>query len=813
MNNSPSIRQNLLQGTRACVRNAALLAVLTAAALAQAASGTFTYVTGNVYIVSQGRQIPATRGMEVNAGDLVVTKGDGMAQLAMIDQAKLSLRSNSQLRIESYPSTATGQEGATLSLLRGTLRTFTGLLTPASREKYAMRTRVATVGIRGSGNILNHEENDDGSAPVTINHTIEGSHVVTSLLGNFAPVVTFPNDTVRIEVGKPPERIPTPPTILAAATTMTTKEAAPTATAAASTSTSAGSTSSSGSGSTGNTDPNANTNTATSTASTASTVTSTTSTGTTAAGTLTGSGQGGSLVVTTAPAVPPVAATDSTGLRDVVIVGNGSTSNSQALTSQIVFDTTSTTAVRGYQSYVGSQANVTATVAGGTATEVQTLDLGSGAQIVLGRWNNVSNLVLPGMSGTPAGSVHFIYGTSGFPAYLSDVLTGTATYTKIGATTPTDQAGALGTLTTATLDVNFTTRLLNATLGISMPAAAGNAATTYTLTAGNVPFAFNTFIAIAGINLNITNNGNGATAASGQIFGTLEGSFVGASLNGVIIGYGFSDSSVTTTRNVNGVVAFQGPSQSTNTSYRDGLVSDPNAVLAVATYQRSFATTDRPDEVNIDTAGKSITFNAPFVQNGQIVGHLPYAIGTAQAADLGTDPTTGLTWGRWTGGTATIGGQLTSLAGRSMHYIFSTTETGPVTLPLTGTGTYDVVGSTKPTDLSGNVGTLNSATLNANFTAKTVDTSVNVTIAGQTWNAAATNVPIYRDQYFSAYGGAPALNRPALLNITCTPSCTPINAPGSIDGFFTGRTGAGAGVMYNINNTIAGAIAFARRGG
>ena len=90
---------------------------------------------------------------------------------------------------------------------------------------------------------------------------------------------------------------------------------------------------------------------------------------------------------------------------------------------------------------------------------------------------------------------------------------------------------------------------------------------------------------------------------------------------------------------------------------------------------------------------------------------------------------------------------------------------------------------------------------------------MNVTIGGQTWNAAANAVPIYRDQYFSAYGGAATPNRPAQLIITCAPNCTPTNAPGSIDGFFTGKTGQGAGMMYNINNTIAGAVAFARRGG
>ncbi|MBI3714755.1 MAG: FecR domain-containing protein [Betaproteobacteria bacterium] len=799
MKNSISFRDHAVHGMKLLV----CLAALTASAWAQAASGTFTYVTGGVFVETQGRRVPATRGMEVNSGDLVVTQANGMAQLAMVDQAKLSLRFNSQLRIESYPSSATGQEGATLSLLRGTLRTFTGLLTPSNREKYLMKTRVATVGIRGSGNILNHEE--DNGTPITINHTIEGSHIVSSLSGSFAPIITFPNDTIRIEIGKPPERIPTPPAIVAAATTMTSKEAPPAATSTAS-SAAAGSTSGGSSGGTtgGPTDPNANS------AATAAATTTSTSTGTNAASTLTGAGAGTTISTSTAAVVPPVSPVDTTGLRDVVVVANGNTSNAQTLTTQMTLDNG---AVRAYQGYAGAQGGSSVNISGGTAAEVQTLNLGSGAQIVLGRWDNTNNVVMSGFNGQAQGPAHFIYGTSGFPAYLSDVLTGTASYTRVGATTPTDNFGSLGTLTSALFDVNFTQRTLNTTIGISMGANAGNPATTWTLQANGLPFAFNTFLAIAGINLTITNNTNGQNSTSGALFGTLEGSFVGAALNGVILGYGFSDLTGLRERDVNGVIAFQGPAQQTNVAYRDGIVSDPTLSLAPATYIRSYTTTDRATEVNLDADGRAISFTAPFVQNGQIAGHLGYTSNVARVVDNGTDPVTGLSWGRWTGGQVVAGNQNVDLAGRSLHYIFGPIQTAPVALPLTGTGTYDVVGSTHPTDLAGNVGTMNSATLNANFSNKTVDTSVNVTIAGQTWNAAATAVPIYRDQYFSAYGGAPGANRPAQLVITCAPSCTPLNAPGSIDGFFTGKTGQGAGMMYNINNTIAGAVAFARRGG
>jgi hypothetical protein len=185
-------------------------------------------------------------------------------------------------------------------------------------------------------------------------------------------------------------------------------------------------------------------------------------------------------------------------------------------------------------------------------------------------------------------------------------------------------------------------------------------------------------------------------------------------------------------------------------------------------------------------------------------------------AQSGIDPETGLVWGRWAGGTATVtaGGvqQPLSLDQGSLHYVFSGVQTGPVALPLTGTATYDLVGSTNPTDSHGHVGTLNTATLAANFTQRTVDLGVNLTIAGQTINGSAAGVPIYRDQYFSAFRGVvpPGLPIPQLLNITCQPACS--GAAGSIDGFFAGRTGQGAGMMYNLNGAT-GATAFRRSGG
>ena len=208
------------------------------------------------------------------------------------------------------------------------------------------------------------------------------------------------------------------------------------------------------------------------------------------------------------------------------------------------------------------------------------------------------------------------------------------------------------------------------------------------------------------------------------------------------------------------------------------------------------------------------TFVAPAAGLGS---RAVYALGSAQVVQSGFDPETGMVWGRWGNGIASVtangSSQSLNLNGPSLHYIFAGAQQGPTTLPLTGTASYDVIGNTNPTDGSGRVGTLGSATLDANFTNRTASSTVNVAIAGQNWIGTAPNMPIYRDMYFSASTGSSIPGVPNLspLAISCTPNCGQ-NATGSFDGFFTGRTGGRAGMTYNMGG-VQGAIAFGRRGG
>ena len=768
------------------------LAAATLAALAPLAawpaSGEFTFVVGEVALTkANGQRSVPTRGTSVDAGDRITTGANGMAQLTMVDQARLSLRPQTQFVIEAYGDKPDSAQGGILNLLKGTLRTFTGLIASANREKFVMKTRVATVGIRGSGNILyacEDKECDESVAgpggaqgAITVNHTIDGSHAVSGIgASTGSALITGPGQTVLVGANQAPRYIPTPRFIADVAINMTGAKDSSAAPAGSS-------------AETRNFSPNDTES-------------------------LPPSQQSQQpLVGNNGLGFPTIDASANAGadplqLRDLVYTA-GSPLYGQSLPEDVVLEGG---AVRAYRSYPAS--SVSPTIVGGTAANNGGIEV-DGVSVSWGRWQNAAISFGSGAGTAVSGSIHWINAPSGYPGYLAEVLTGSATYAMVGNTSPTNQNNVVGSVGSESLNVNFTARTLDFTANISMPASGSAGGASWGLAANDVPIALNSFYASTQDLLTITNNSGVSSRNTNDLSGSFQGAFVGNGLSMAILGYGISDTTSESLANwhfVSGVAAFAGPPRNPAAEYREGRVSDVEGALSDLV--RTFATTNRPDEVVVNAQDQVTSFSAPYADFGP---HSTYAIGSAQVVESGVDPETGMVWGRWGGGAATVSrGSLSRqvvLNDRSLHYIFAGTQSGPVTLPLTGSAVYDVIGATRPTDFHGNVGTLNSATLNANFTAQTVDASVNFAIAGQTWNAQASNMPIYRNQYFSGYSGTPipGLPNPAPVIISCTPNCGQ-GANGSFDGFFTGRTGGRAGMMYNIGNN-QGAVAFGRRGG
>lgn len=195
-------------------------------------------------------------------------------------------------------------------------------------------------------------------------------------------------------------------------------------------------------------------------------------------------------------------------------------------------------------------------------------------------------------------------------------------------------------------------------------------------------------------------------------------------------------------------------------------------------------------DASIDSEGRLNAFNG---QDGR------YDIGSAQQRDVGFDPSTGIRWGRWSGGEAVVGGVAgTSLQDRSVAWIYAEPFEGAPALPLSGNAEFTLSGNTNPTDTAGNIGFLGSASLSADFTNQTVFSSLTLGIADNVWNAAGSG-SLSPDS--GLFGGS--------YDVTIQGSDSG-SSSGSFDGFFLpGASGAGLGYsLSDGDRTVSGSAAF-----
>jgi hypothetical protein len=125
-------------------------------------AGTVTFKAGDVSIIRADKTvINAEKNTAVNAGDTIETR-DGRLQLALIDGGKVSLQPNTIYRINKYEFSGKedGTEYGFTELIKGGLRTISGLIGHKNRERYQLKTAVATIGIRGTEFIVNFNDNN-----------------------------------------------------------------------------------------------------------------------------------------------------------------------------------------------------------------------------------------------------------------------------------------------------------------------------------------------------------------------------------------------------------------------------------------------------------------------------------------------------------------------------------------------------------------------------------------------------------------------------------------------------------------------------
>jgi hypothetical protein len=164
--------------------------------VAWAAAGTVTHLSGTLAVTrADGSARILSRRSEVNPGDLLATQRDSYAQINFTDGSTMTLRPNTQMRIEDYSFTEERPQADSsfFRLLKGGLRTITGLIGKrGNQDAYRIGTSTATIGIRGSsGDTLECSEGCEGvtedaeKLPPGLYHaTYTGSYILRNQAGD-----------------------------------------------------------------------------------------------------------------------------------------------------------------------------------------------------------------------------------------------------------------------------------------------------------------------------------------------------------------------------------------------------------------------------------------------------------------------------------------------------------------------------------------------------------------------------------------------------------------------------------------------------
>lgn len=89
---------------------------------------------------------------EIESGDTLVSEKNTYAQIKFIDNSEITLRPGTTFKVEnfSYDAGKPDEDNASFSLVKGGLRSITGLMGKRNKEKFSLKTPSATIGIRGT---------------------------------------------------------------------------------------------------------------------------------------------------------------------------------------------------------------------------------------------------------------------------------------------------------------------------------------------------------------------------------------------------------------------------------------------------------------------------------------------------------------------------------------------------------------------------------------------------------------------------------------------------------------------------------------
>jgi hypothetical protein len=134
-------------------RSLAFLALmLSVPSIWAADAGRVLLAGGNAVVIRANQTIPLTRDSAIQEKDVLRTGPGSSLQVRFSDESVVSMRENSELSVDNYrfEGRENGTEMLVFRLVKGGLRTITGLIGKTNHKNYSLRSVTSTIGIRGT---------------------------------------------------------------------------------------------------------------------------------------------------------------------------------------------------------------------------------------------------------------------------------------------------------------------------------------------------------------------------------------------------------------------------------------------------------------------------------------------------------------------------------------------------------------------------------------------------------------------------------------------------------------------------------------
>lgn len=184
-------------------------------------AGQVTNISGPLFAVkNDGSKRVLTVSSPVEQGDTLVTGDKAYAKVKFADQAEVTMKPDSQMRVDAFKfdQKAPDKDNAVFGLLKGALRTITGLIGKRGNQNaYRLQTATATIGIRGTifGATVCDGSSCGGLPDGTYVDVIEGKVLLASPPVTFGeqapPIVLTAGQFGFVPTVGPPQQLPEDP--------------------------------------------------------------------------------------------------------------------------------------------------------------------------------------------------------------------------------------------------------------------------------------------------------------------------------------------------------------------------------------------------------------------------------------------------------------------------------------------------------------------------------------------------------------------------------------------------------------------------